>query len=128
MRLRLIAAFVLGGGMAMAAPPDAGPEPSQWTITVTDSNAEKHEYLVMRGGGRIKVDAGDWRCSYDPIDAKDHDGMYAEMLAVSCTAGKYSTSTHLVCGPKYLLPKYSTSLLITSGQKVNTIFITCAPN
>lgn len=132
MRLRLIAAvaIVLGGGFAAASPPDASPAPppSQWTITVTDSNAERHEYVVLRGGGKIRVDAGDWRCSYDPVDARDHDGIYAETLSVTCTAGKYSTGTQLVCGPKYVEPKYITSLLITSGQKVNVLLITCVPD
>jgi hypothetical protein len=121
-------AILLTVGASKAAQPEDRAVLMVWTLTVHDNNDEKHEYAVSPDGGTIKVDTGDWKCSYEPVTRKTVAGMYAERSAVTCKAGKYEVGSVITCGPLSVMhgPK-DLALTIGSGPKFDLITLTCDP-
>jgi hypothetical protein len=129
--MRTLLAVLLGLGtlgVAKADPPASTPVLIAWKLKVTDSNNEEHSYTFLRTGGPVKVDTGDWTCSYAPVKAKETAGIYTEGSSVTCTAGKHTVRTAIMCGgPRMPGGGQSINLIINANNKTDMIVVDCAP-
>jgi hypothetical protein len=123
-----IVALLATLGVDRAARPESNRVLITWTLAVTDSNTEKHEYAFLRDGGPVKVDVGDWKCTYGPVTPNEPSArMYLETAGLDCAAGKYRASTVVSCGPRSASGPRRASLSIGTGKKTDDVVIVCDP-